>query len=43
MDIHDGEVYRALASGDGPLVDKRNILNTDGVSVFHSTIKSGQC
>ena len=39
-DIHDGGVYRALASGDGLLVNKRNIsvvLNTDGVPVFHST------
>ena len=40
VDIHHGQVYRALASGDGPLVDKRNIsvvLNTDGVPVFQST------
>ena len=41
-DIHDGKVYRALASAVGPLVDTRNIsvtlnTDTDSVQVFHST------
>ena len=39
-DICDGELYKRLASGDGPLGNEQSIsliLNTDGVVVFKST------
>lgn len=39
-DIHDGQLYKKLASEDGPLANEQSIsliLNTDGVVVFKST------
>ena len=39
-DIHDGRIYQALCSENGPLANTNNIsltLNTDGVQVYQST------